>query len=113
MGVASATSTASKKRAKLDISSVAKPHLRLDLTSVPPPEEFDTVPHDLVEEEDLTGLHHSPIHTCGRKTPASPKHAQEQLQRDRLELLGPGQFLIQNLFTLTNIRIGLFSIFPS
>ena len=61
---------------------------------MPPPEEFDTAdPHDLVE--DITeGLHHSPIHTCGRKTPASPKHAQEQLQRDRLELLGPGQFTV-------------------
>ena len=79
---------------------------------MPPPEEFDTVPHDLVEEEDLTGLHHSPIHTCGRKTPASPKHAQEQLQRDRLELLGPGQFFIQNLFTLTNMTIGLLVFIP-
>ena len=63
---------------------------------MPPPEEFDTTPHDLVE--DLTGFHHSPIHTCGRKTPASPKTAQEQLQRDRLEILGPGQSIYKYFF---------------
>ena len=102
---ASTVTSAPKKRAKLDISSAAKPQLRLDLTStVPPPEEFDNSwvdprvdprvepPGDLV---DLTTdrLHHSPVHTCGRKTPASPdkKQAQEQLQRDRLEILGPGK----------------------
>ena len=82
----------SKKRAKTATAAV-KPQLRLDLASVPPPEEFDTenLGHNL-PLGDLTSLHHSPIHTCGRKMPVSPKHhSEDQLQRDRLELLGPGQ----------------------
>ena len=70
---------------------------------MPPPEEFDTAHNldlddlTLRPQSDLTDqLHHSPIHTCGRKTPSSPQKQaqesyQEQLQRDRIELLGPGQ----------------------
>ena len=73
---------------------------------MPPPEEFDTAHNldlddlTLRPQSDLTDqLHHSPIHTCGRKTPSSPQKQaqesyQEQLQRDRIELLGPGQLTI-------------------
>jgi hypothetical protein len=95
-----------KKRAKLDNKnpgiSDAKPQLKLDLAAspaasatLPPPEEFGNNGH-------------SPKHTCGRghgshgtssnitralpildvTSPLRGQNQQEQLQRDRLELLG-------------------------
>ena len=93
-----ATSTdSSKKRAKVaEVATVSssngKPQLRLDL-ALPPPEEFGG---QQAEDEKKEGAR-SPQHTCGRASAdhflrpplaMSPTKQQDQLQRERLELLG-------------------------
>lgn len=94
----SASNSESKKRAKLDIA--AKQPLRLDLgasNTLPPPQQFES----------------SPKHTCGLIPSPSKQGQQEQLQRDRLELLGPLATQLPQLLIRSESPSALLSSLPT